>query len=91
MSRHLEKPENALCLQYAGKSGNPKLKKIFDELAAGGLTLACPCCRKQYIRSAFTSEFEKHIITAKHIACLKAASKSKDPVVLKIYNKNLPR
>jgi len=72
------------------KVWRPKLKKIFDELTAGELTLACPCCRKQFSRSEFTSDFKKHIKAAKNIACLKVASKSKDPVVLEIYNKTLP-
>ena len=90
MSRHMEKPENATCLQYAGKSGDPKLKKLFDKLTAGGLTLACPCCRGQFPRSGFTSQFKKHIMTTKDIACMEAASKSKDPVVLEIYNNILP-
>ena len=91
MSRHLEKPDNATCLQYAGKSGDPKLKKIFDKLTAGWLALACPCCRKQLPRSAFTTDFKQHIKTAKNVACLNAASKSKDPVVFEIYSKTLPR
>jgi len=90
MSRHLEKPDNATCLQYAGKSGDPKLKKIFDKLTAGWLALACPCCRKQLPRSAFTTDFKQHIKTAKNVACLNAASKSKDPVVFEIYSKTLP-
>ena len=91
MSRHLEKPNNATCLQYAGKSGDPKLRKIFEMLASFWLTLACPCCRKQFPRSQFTAIFKRHIMSAKNIACLKAASKFKDPVVLEIHNKTLPR
>ena len=86
MSRHLEKPDNATFLQYAGKTGAQKLKKI---LATGWLTLACPCCRKQFPRSVCTTDFKQHIKTAKNNACLKAASKSKDPVVFEIYNNTL--
>ena len=37
MSVHLEKPENATFLQYAGKSGDPKLRKIFEMLHLFGL------------------------------------------------------
>jgi len=33
---------------------------------------------------------KQHIMKAKNIACLKAASKSKDPVVLAIYDKIAP-
>jgi len=91
VSRHLEKPDNAAFLQYAGKSGDPKLKNMNDELTAGGLTLACPCCHKLFSRSMFSSDFKTHIKAAKNLACLKVASKSKDPVVLEIYNKTLPR
>jgi len=36
-------------------------------------------------------KFERHIMQAKNTACLKAASKSKDPMVLEIYHKTLPR
>jgi len=76
MSRHLEKPDNATFLQYAGKSGDPKLKEIFDKLTAGGLTMVCPCCRQQFPQSRFTSKCKRHIMQSKNTACLKAASKS---------------
>jgi len=59
MSVHLEKPENATFLQYAGKSGDPKLRKIFEMLASFWLTLACPCCRKQFPHSQSTAKFKQ--------------------------------
>ena len=53
MLRHLETPDS---LQYAGKSGDPKLKEILDQLTAGGLTLGGPVCRHQFPRSRFAAE-----------------------------------
>ena len=61
MLRHLETPDNANFKQYAGKSGDPKLKEIFDKLTTEALTLGCPCCRRQFPRSRFASEFKQHI------------------------------
>ena len=37
MSRHMGKPDNVDCLQYAGKSGDPQLMKIFEALQLRGL------------------------------------------------------
>ena len=87
MFRYLETPDN---VQYAGKSGDPKLKEMFDKFTAGGLTLGCPCCRHQFPRSRFAADFKRHIMTAKNKDCLKTASTPKDPVVLAIYNKIAP-
>ena len=91
MARHMEKHDNADFLQYAGKSGDQHLIKIFVELTAEGLKLACPCCRAQFSRSEFASKFLRHTMATKNTVCLKDAGKSKDPVELKIYNKTLPQ